>query len=182
MDNWNSNNYNMSNYNNYNNYGMEPQYEKKRIVTPSFVFGMLGGILLIIGTLLPLIDFSHFHKEVDIQYNLFKICENVGIISSMWNVIPYIIVISAIIMIVLSFIRIPIFKILPVILATIMFVLMLVDMQNVVEWVNEVLTKFEIKLEKDINTAEIFKSLMIGLYVMIAGLISGLISCFVKGE
>ncbi len=155
---------------------------KKRFITPSFIFGMLGGILLIVGSVLPLIDFSHFHSEIDIQYNLFKICENVGIISTMWNVISYMILISGIILVILSFVRIPIFKILPVILALVMFVLMLVDMGNVIEWIDEVLSKFDINLEKDISNGEVFKSMMMGLYVMIAGLVSGLISCFVKGE
>ena len=144
------------------------------------ILGLLGSILLFIGLMMPIIDFSHFHGEVDIQYNLFKVGKNVGLISLMWNIIPYCILISIIILVALSFVKIPILKILPVLLIFAMFVIMLVDMGNVVQWIKELLDKLGIVLETEVTTEEIFKSLMAGLYLMISGTIIATISCFVK--
>ncbi len=153
---------------------------KKSFITISLILGLLGSVLLFVGLMMPIIDFSHFHKDVDIQYNLFKVGKNVGIISGMWNVIPYAILISIILLVALSFVRIPIFKILPVILILCMFVLMLVDMGNVAAWASDMLDKLGIVLEKDITTGEIFKSLMPGMYIMVGGTLISFGSCFVK--
>lgn len=151
-----------------------------RIITVSFVLGLVGSIIMFIGLMMPAIDFSHFHSEVDIQYNLFKVGKNVGLISAMWNVIPYAIMISIIIMAILSLVRIPILKLLPSILILCMFVLMLVDMGNVASWATDMLDKVGIVLEKEITTGEIMKSLMPGIYILVAGWFVSLISCFVK--
>lgn len=153
---------------------------KKSFITLSMILGLVGSVIMLIGLMMPMIDFSHFHHEVDIQYNLFKVGKNVGIISGMWNVIPYAILISIIGMIILSFVRIPILKILPSLLIVCMLVLMLVDMGNVVTWATDLLDKVGIVLEKEITTREIFKSLMPGIYIMVAGLVVSMVSCFVK--
>ena len=153
---------------------------KKSFITLSMILGLVGSVIMFIGLMMPMLDFSHFHHEVDIQYNLFKVGKNVGIISGMWNVIPYAILISIIAMIILSFVRIPILKILPSMLIVCMLVLMLVDMGNVVTWVTDLLDKVGIVLEKEITTGEIFKSLMPGIYIMVAGLVVSMVSCFVK--
>ena len=99
---------------------------KRSFITLSLILGLLGSVVLFVGLMMPIIDFSHFHRDVDIQYNLFKVGKNVGIISGMWNVIPYAILISIILLVALSFVRIPILKILPVILILCMFILMLI--------------------------------------------------------
>lgn len=153
---------------------------KKSFVTVSMILGLVGSVIMFIGLMMPIIDFSHFHQEVDIQYNLFKVGKNVGIISGMWNVIPYAILISIIVMVILSFVRIPILKILPAILIVCMLVLMLVDMGNVAAWATDLLDKFDIVLEKEITTGEIFKSLMPGIYIMVAGLLVAMVSCFAR--
>ena len=153
---------------------------KRSFITLSLILGLLGSVVLFVGLMMPIIDFSHFHRDVDIQYNLFKVGKNVGIISGMWNVIPYAVLISIILLVALSFVRIPILKILPVILILCMFILMLVDMGNVAAWASDLLDKLGIVLEKNITTAEIFKSLMPGMYIMIGGTIISLVSCFVK--
>ena len=153
---------------------------KRSFITLSMILGLIGSIMLMVGLFLPAIDFAHFHKSIDIQFNLFKVGENVALKSSMWNVIPYAILVGIIVLIILSFVRIPILKILPILLIISMFVLMLVDMGNVVAWATELLDKFGIVLEVDITTKEIFKSLMPGIYVMIAGVVVALISCFIK--
>lgn len=168
-------------------YGGQPMYQteanqpvKKSFITVSLILGLLGSIVLFVGLMMPIIDFSHFHQEVDIQYNLFKVGKNVGLISGMWNVIPYAILVSIIVLAILSFVRIPILKILPVLLIVCMLVLMLVDMGNVATWASELLDKLGIVLETEITTKEIFKSLMPGMYIMVAGLMISIISCFVK--
>lgn len=153
---------------------------KRSFITISLMLGLLGSVVLFVGLMMPIIDFSHFHKDVDIQYNLFKVGKNIGIISGMWNVIPYVTLISIILLVALSFVRIPVLKILPVILILCMFVLMLVDMGNVATWASDLLDKLGIVMEKEITTEEIFKSLMPGMYIMVGGTILSLVSCFVK--
>lgn len=153
---------------------------KKSFVTISLILGLIGAVVLLAGLMMPIIDFSHFHKDVDIQFNLFKVGKNVGIISGMWNVIPYVILISIILLVALAFVRIPILKILPVILILCMFVLMLVDMGNVAAWASDMIDKLGIVLEKEITTEEIFKSLMPGMYIMVGGALISLVSCFIK--
>ncbi len=153
---------------------------KRSFITISLMLGLLGSVVLFVGLMMPIIDFSHFHKDVDIQYNLFKVGKNIGIISGMWNVIPYVTLISIILLVALSFVRIPVLKILPVILILCMFVLMLVDMGNVATWASDLLDKLGIVMEKEITTEEIFKSLMPGMYIMVGGTIISLVSCFVK--
>lgn len=175
----------------YNPYGnVQPQYNPyeaptakkpggKSIINASMILGLVGAIILFVGLMLPAIDFSHFHQEVDIQYNLFKVGKNVGLISAMWNVIPYAILVGIILLVILSFVKIPVLKVLPVLLILCMFILMLADMGNVAAWAKDLLDKFEIVLEKEITTAEIFKSLMPGVYVMVVGMVVSLVSCFV---
>lgn len=150
------------------------------ILNASMIFGVIGSIIMFIGLMMPAIDFSHFHQEVDIQYNLFKVGKNVGLISAMWNVIPYVILVSIIVIVILSLIRIPILKLLPILLILCMLILMLVDMGNVAAWATNMLDKVGIVLEKDITVREIFKSLMPGMYIMVVGWIVSLVSCFVK--
>lgn len=161
-------------------YGMQPVPQKRKLLNASLILGIIGSLVLFIGLMMPIIDFSHFHQEIDIQYNLFKIGKNVGIISGMWNIIPYAILISIIVLLGLSFVRIPILKILPVILIICMYVLMLADMGNLCAWVTDLLDKVGFVLEKDVTTAEIFKSFLPGIYIQISGLIISLISCLVK--
>ncbi len=151
----------------------------KSIINASMIIGLMGAIIIFVGLMLPAIDFSHFHQDVDIQYNLFKVGKNVGLISAMWNVIPYAILVGIILLVVLSFVKIPVLRVLPVLLMLCMFILMLADMGNVVAWAKDLLDKFDIVLETEITTAEIFKSLMPGVYVMVVGMVVALVSCFV---
>lgn len=170
-------------YNNYM-YGQymppQPSQPKKSFVNASMILGLLGSVIIGVGLMLPAIDFSHFHSDVELQYNLFKLGKNVGLISAMWNIIPYAIVAGIILLAVLAFIRIPVLKILPVILILCMFVLMLVDMGNVVDWANHTLDMLGINLETEVTTGEVFKALMPGVYIMIVGVVVATVSCFVK--
>lgn len=153
---------------------------KPWIVNPSTILGLLSTILLTLGLTLPAIDFSHFHESVDIQYNLIKICENIGLVSSMWTGIPYGIIIGIIALTILSFTKIPVLKILPSLLITAMFVLMLVDMGNIISWISNVLQKFNSTQYIEVNAHEVIKSFMPGIYFLACGIITSYASCFFK--
>lgn len=156
------------------------QKTRNRLLNASAILGLLSSILLLIGLLAPMIDFSHFEKNVDIQYNLVKICKNVGLISAPWTGIPYGIVIGIIAMLVLSFIRIPLLKLIPCMIVLSMLIIMLVDMGNVIDWVEMVLDKYYGENLIIVNMSEVMKSLMAGIYILVSGLLVGFISCFVK--
>lgn len=154
--------------------------KRNRLLNPSTILGLLSSVLLSIGLLAPMIDFSHFEENVDIQYNLIKICKNVGLISAPWTGIPYGIVIGIIAMLVLSFIRIPLLKLIPCMIVLSMLIIMLVDMGNVIDWVETVIDKYYGENLIIVNTSEVMKSLMAGIYILVSGLLVGFISCFVK--
>lgn len=154
--------------------------KRNRLLNPSTILGLLSSVLLLIGLLAPMIDFSHFEENVDIQYNLIKICKNVGLISAPWTGIPYGIVIGIIAMLVLSFIRIPLLKLIPCMIVLSMLIIMLVDMGNVIDWVETVIDKYYGENLIIVNTSEVMKSLMAGIYISVSGLLVGFISCFVK--
>ncbi len=200
MDNWNQNEgseiwqqtYESQNgmyngqYNGQQNvYGMQesmyqPQKKRNRLLNPSAILGLLSSVLLLIGLFAPIIDFSHFQKNVDIQYNLIKICKNVGLISAPWTGIPYGITLGIVAMLVLSFIRIPLLKLIPCMIVLSMLIIMLVDMGNVTDWVETVLDKYYEENVIVVNMSEVMKSLMAGIYILVLGLLAGFISCFVR--
>lgn len=157
---------------------------KKRIFNVSAIMGFIATILLLMGLLMPMIDFSHFHENVDIQYNIIKICKNVRMISSIWMGIPAGIIIGIVMMFVFSFIKLPILKLFPCLLVLSMCLIMLIDMSNIVEWANDFLNgsfvQSMIKQEFEVNNTEVFGSLEVGIYLLAAGLVIGFISCFVK--
>lgn len=168
-------------------YGMQEnmisvRQKRNRLLNPSAILGLLSSVLLLIGLLAPMIDFSHFEHNVDIQYNLVKICKNVGLISAPWTGIPYGIVIGILAMLVLSFVRIPLLKLIPCMIVLSMFIIMLADMGNVIDWVEAVLDKYYGENLIIVNTSEVMKSLMAGVYILVSGLLVGFISCFVKGK
>lgn len=156
------------------------QQFRQKFWTPSKILGLLSTVLLLLGLLLPAMDFSHFHEKVNIQYNLMKICKNVGLISSMWRGIPYGIIIGIIAMAIFSFVRIPLFKLIPCFLIVAMFVLMLADVHNVVDWVDNVLNKYFENYNIVVSVSDVVKSFMIGVYLLVTGLVVGFISCFMK--
>lgn len=151
-----------------------------RILNPSTILGLISAIFLTLGLFLPAMDFSRFHEKVDIQYNLIKICKNVGLLSSMWMGIPYGILIGIIGIFLLSFIKIPILKIIPCLVVTAMVILMVADVGNIIEWVTDTLDKFYKNNDIIINLSKIIKSFLSGIYFLAAGIIFGFVSCFFK--
>lgn len=154
--------------------------KKNSFVSAGMVLAFIAAVLIFAGLFMPAINFAHFHEDVDLQYSLLKICKNVALISGMWRAIPVGFFIAAALMLILAFVRIPVFRILPCLLAIAMFVLMLADMGNIIEWANTTIEKFMKPGTIVLNFGEIMKSLMYGIYVIVAGLVVGVISCFTK--
>lgn len=178
--------YNMMQQTPYNS--VQPQLQTdvdgKRNI-PSMVCGLISAVLLAICVFAPAIDFSAYHASVHFAYSLMKICQNVGLLSSMWMGIPYGILIAALLMCVLSFVDIPQLKLIPTAIVVIMIVLMLADIGNIVAWVMGMIEKFsDAPSMKDstIGVVQVIKSFLPGIYCLAAGLVTGIVSCFVKGR
>lgn len=183
------------NFNVQGSYGYMPQnpnvqqHPKRKFVTASMCLGILSAVLLVIGVFAPAMDFSVFHSSVHIQYNLMKICENVGLISDMWRGIPIGILIAAALMAGLSFVRIPPLKAVPCLIVVIMIVLMIVDSGNVVSFIKDLINRFSDSVSTGgtsgnfiapVETA--FRSFRTGVYLLFTGLVCGLVSCFVSNR
>lgn len=180
-------NYTQNNHQTYNMIALPETYAtdtKKKFFSVSMVLCLISTLLILIGFIMPAIDFSHFHSKVDIQYNLIKLCKNIRLISPVWTALPVGFVLGIIMLGILSFVKIAQFRLIPCVLIISMFVIMLVDMNNVISWADEILNSESmqeiIKQEMIINKAEIFKSIQPGIYIMVAGTLLGIISSFIK--
>jgi hypothetical protein len=154
---------------------------QKKILSLGFVLSIFSAIFLVVGVYAPAIDFSSFNPAVDLQYSLIKICQNIGLISSMWRAIPIGFLIAAVMMLVLAFVEVPIFRIIPCMLALAMILLMALDIGNVINWIKDILQRyFDVKSTSTVNIKQIFESMMYGIYFLIAGIVSGVASIFVR--
>lgn len=149
------------------------------IKNPSTLLGLLSAICLSLGLYLPAIDFSSFHKDINFSYSIIKICDNIGIISSVWNGVPYGIAIGIIALVILSFAALPILKIFPALLETAMIAIILFDINHIINWVYNVLDKFHATIPTQIDFFDVLKSFMPGYYFLIIGIILAYVSCFV---
>ena len=155
------------------------QYGKSKFVTASMLLGILSAVLLTVSLFVPAIDLSAYHAQVQIRYSIMKICENVGLISDMWRGIPIGILIAAVGMLVLSFVRIP------CMIVVCMIIIALVDMGNVTAWISKMLARFissQVSSGSSVSGATIWKSFQAGIYLLAAGLVSGIASCFVSNH
>lgn len=206
MDSQNNSNYN--NYNNYNNsYNTPVDYsgyaggnnipvnynsyasgdcrgQTPSHITASMILGLFSAILLGISMFVPAMDFSKFHESVQIRYSFMKICENVGLISDVWRGIPIGILIAAALMLVLSFVRIPPLKAIPCVIIVSLIILAIVDFGNVLEFARELIARFvSIKVSEDpIGAGTVLSSFGAGFYLLAAGLVCGIVSCFVSNR
>lgn len=155
---------------------------KKRFFSVSMLFGLFSTGLVIIGMALPMLDMSAFHEKIQIEYNIFNVCENVGLISASWKGIPYGIIIGVVSMLVLSFVDIPILKLIPTIIIFAMLMIMLVDMGNIIEWAKELLRRYFLEDLIEVDRQNVVKSFSAGVYCMVAGMVVGLVSCFCPGR
>ncbi len=168
---------------NYNGYTGENRSEQTSShITTSMILGLFSAILLGISMFVPAMDFSKFHESVQIRYNFMKICENVGLISDMWRGIPIGILIAAALMLVLSFIRIPPLKAIPCVIIVSLIILAIVDFGNVLAFARELIARFvSIKVsEEPIGVGTVLSSFGAGFYLLAAGLVCGIVSCFVS--
>lgn len=154
----------------------------RRIFNPSTVLGILSALFLLLGILLPMLDFAVFNENIDIKYNLIKICKNIGLISAPWKGIPYGIIIGIVGMFILSFVRIPILKLIPSLLVIAMVAIMLIDMGNIINWISDILDRYYSDGKIVVDTARVFRGLLCGAYFLASGIIMGIISCFLKAE
>lgn len=154
-----------------------------RIFNPSTILGLVAATLLIIGLTTPIMDFRAFNDNIDIQYNLMKICKNVRIISPIWNGLPYGVIVGIAILIILSFINIPVLKIIPFVLIVLMYAIMLVDLGNVIDWANDFIQSYAPITQTGIavKSNNIIDGIMSGAYFTVGGIVLMLVSCFVKG-
>ena len=153
------------------------QYGKSKFVTASMLLGILSAVLLTVSLFVPAIDLSAYHAQVQIRYSIMKICENVGLISDMWRGIPIGILIAAVGMLVLSFVRIPPLKAIPCMIVVCMIIIALVDMGNVTAWISKMLARFissQVSSGSSVSGATIWKSFQAGIYLLAAGLVSGI--------
>lgn len=154
--------------------------KKPWLINPSTILGLVASFFLILGLVLPAMDFSKFHKEVHIKYNILKICENVSLISDVWRGIPFGLILGIVVLVILSFVKIPVLKIVPSILITAMVAIIAVDVKNIVNWVLDTLHRFNINTINSIGVSDVIRSFMPGFYFLIIGLIIAYISCFFK--
>ena len=130
------------------------QYGKSKFVTASMLLGILSAVLLTVSLFVPAIDLSAYHAQVQIRYSIMKICENVGLISDMWRGIPIGILIAAVGMLVLSFVRIPSLKAIPCMIVVCMIIIALVDMGNVTAWISKMLARF---ISSQVSSGSLFR-------------------------
>lgn len=167
----------------YNGYaGGDRRGQTPSHITASMILGLFSAILLGISMFVPAMDFSKFHESVQIRYSFMKICENVGLISDMWRGIPIGILIAAALMLVLSFVRIPPLKAIPCVIIVSLIILAIVDFGNVLAFARELIARFvSIKVsEEPIGVGTILSSFGAGFYLLAAGLVCGIVSCFVS--
>lgn len=167
----------------YNGYaGGDRRGQTPSHITASMILGLFSSILLGISMFVPAMDFSKFHESVQIRYSFMKICENVGLISDMWRGIPIGILIAAALMLVLSFIRIPPLKAIPCVIIVSLIILAIVDFGNVLAFARELIARFvSIKVSEDpIGVGTVLSSFGAGFYLLAAGLVCGIVSCFVS--
>lgn len=168
---------------NYNSYaGGDRRGQTPSPITASMILGLFSAILLGISMFVPAMDFSKFHESVQIRYSFMKICENVGLISDMWRGIPIGILIAAALMLVLSFVRIPPLKAIPCVIIVSLIILAIVDFGNVLMFARELIARFvSIKVSEDpIGVGTVLSSFGAGFYLLAAGLVCGIVSCYVS--
>ena len=90
------------------------------------------------------------------------------------------IIIGIIAMFILSFVKIPALKLIPCFVVIAMVTIMFVDLGNVIEWIKVVLDKYYSDGGVVVNVSKVLSGIMAGAYILAAGLIAGIISCFVK--
>lgn len=150
------------------------------------ILGLLSAVSLFMGIKLPIIDLSCFNENIEIKYNLIKLCKNVRLISPIWTGIPAGFWIGIIFMAALAFVKIPQFRLIPCVIILSMLIVMLADTNNLILWANKTLNSEEIQKlinqEFLIDMKDVVNSIRSGAYFIGAGLLTGFVSCFIRGR
>lgn len=154
----------------------------RRFFSASMIVGLIAAILVFIGMMLPMIDMSAFHEKIQIKYNIFKVCENVGLLSPSWKGVPYGMIIGVIAMVILSFVDIPLLKLIPTMIILAMLIIMLADMGNIINWAKSMIERYFGSGLVSLDNENVLKSLSTGIYFMAAGVVAGIVSCFCPGR
>lgn len=154
----------------------------RRFFSASMIVGLLAAVLVFIGMLIPMLDMSAFHEKIQIKYNIFKVCENVGLLSPSWKGVPSGMLIGVVAMVVLSFVDIPLLKLIPTMIILAMFIIMLADMGNIINWAKDMIHRYFGEGVVGLDNSNVLKSFSTGIYFMVAGIVTGIISCFCPGR
>lgn len=154
----------------------------RRFFSVSMIVGLVAAVLVFIGMMLPMIDMSAFHEKIQIKYNIFKVCENVGLISPSWKGVPYGMLIGVAAMVILSFVDIPLLKLIPSMIILAMLIIMFADMGNIINWAKSMIDRYFGEGVVGLDNSNVIKSLSIGVCFMAAGIVTGLVSCFCPGR
>lgn len=154
----------------------------RRFFSASMIVGLIAAILVFIGMMLPMIDMSAFHEKIQIKYNIFKVCENVGLLSPSWKGVPYGMIIGVVAMGILSFVDIPLLKLIPTMIILAMLIIMLADMGNIINWAKNMIERYFGSGLVSLDNENVLKSLSTGIYFMAAGVVAGIVSCFCPGK
>lgn len=154
----------------------------RRFFSASMIVGLIAAILVFIGMMLPMIDMSAFHEKIQIKYNIFKVCENVGLLSPSWKGVPYGMIIGVVAMVILSFVDIPLLKLIPTMIILAMLIIMLADMGNIINWAKSMIERYFGSGLVSLDNENVLKSLSTGIYFMAAGVVAGIVSCFCPGR
>lgn len=156
-------------------------YERRKINISNIV-GLIAVAFMVAGYNSPMLDFSFFHENIDIQYGLYKICYNIGIISPVWNVVPYGIMLGILLMLVLSFVDTPQLKIIPMVLICSMLGIMIFDLKHVISFIMDILKKYTEQGNGSASPLRQLGCIMYGAYLLLTGVVLGIISCFLPGR
>lgn len=154
----------------------------RHFFSASMIVGLVAAILVFIGMMLPMIDMSAFHEKIQIKYNIFKVCENVGLLSPSWKGVPYGMIIGVVAMGILSFVDIPLLKLIPTMIILAMLIIMLADMGNIINWAKSMIERYFGSGLVSLDNENVLKSLSTGIYFMAAGVVAGIVSCFCPGR
>ena len=63
-----------------------------------------------------------------------------------------------------------------------MFIIMFVDMGNIINLAKELVRRFLGEGVVELENENVLKSISLGVYFMIAGIVTGIVSCFCPGK
>lgn len=153
--------------------------ENNKKISLSMIFGIISAALILISPFIRFATYSHSGHRV-FDYNFFKFCDRASYIEVMWRGLPYGIVIAGVIMLILSFINIPLLKLFPCALLIAVLTILVYTIYKTGKSVFEYLTNnMSITFSENISISDCIGP---GIYLMVLGLFVGIVSCFFKAS